>query len=76
MPSPPPTSTLDMLILEILSLEPAHGYRIAQRLEQTSRSVVQVNQGSLLHDGGIWLLSREPRVCSSRDRRPAQAELA
>jgi PadR family transcriptional regulator PadR len=36
-----------MLILRILSLEPAHGYGIAQRLEQISRSVVQVNQGSL-----------------------------
>jgi len=36
-----------MLILQILSLEPAHGYRIAQRLEQISKSVVQVNQGSL-----------------------------
>jgi transcriptional regulator len=36
-----------MLILQILSLESAHGYGIAQRLEQISRSVVQVNQGSL-----------------------------
>jgi transcriptional regulator len=34
-----------MLILQILSLEPAHGYGIAQRLEQISRSVL--NQGSL-----------------------------
>lgn len=42
-----PQGTLDMLILQILSLEPAHGYGIAQRLEQISRSVVQVNQGSL-----------------------------
>src|SRR5437660_9366266 len=50
MPSPRfpiPQGTLDMLILQILSPEPAHGYGIAQRLEQTSRSVVQVNQGSL-----------------------------
>ena len=50
MPSPRfpiPQGTLDMLILQILSLEPAHGYGIAQRLEQISRSVVQVNQGSL-----------------------------
>jgi len=39
--------TLDMLILQILSLEPAHGYGIAQRLEQVSESVIQVNQGSL-----------------------------
>lgn len=44
---PIPQGTLDMLILQILALEPAHGYGIAQRLEQISRSVVQVNQGSL-----------------------------
>ena len=44
---PIPQGTLDMLILQILSLEPAHGYGIAQRLEQISRSVVRINQGSL-----------------------------
>ena len=44
---PMPQGTLDMLILQILSLQPAHGYNIAQRLEQISRSVVHVNQGSL-----------------------------
>lgn len=50
MPSsrfPIPQGTLDMLILQVLSLEPAHGYGIAQRLRQISRSVVRVNQGSL-----------------------------
>ena len=50
MPSsrfPIPQGTLDMLILQIVSLEPAHGYGIAQRLEHVSKSVVQVNQGSL-----------------------------
>ena len=50
MPSPRfpiPQGTLDMLILQIVSLEPAHGYGIAQRLEQISRSVVRVNEGSL-----------------------------
>ena len=36
-----------MLILQTLSLEPAHGYGIAQRLQQVSRAAVQVNQGSL-----------------------------
>lgn len=36
-----------MLILQIVSLEPVHGYGIAQRLQQISQSVVQVNQGSL-----------------------------
>src|SRR5262245_23960861 len=50
MPSsrfPIPQGTLDMLILQILSLGPAHGYAIAQRLDQISRAVVRVNQGSL-----------------------------
>jgi PadR family transcriptional regulator, regulatory protein PadR len=50
MPSPRfpiPQGTLDMLILQILSLEPAHGYGLGQRLEQISRSVVHVNEGSL-----------------------------
>jgi transcriptional regulator len=46
-PFPIPQGTLDMLILQILSLGPAHGYGIAQQLEQISRSVVHVNQGSL-----------------------------
>ena len=44
---PIPQGTLDMLILQILSVGPAHGYAVAQRLEQISRAVVQVNQGSL-----------------------------
>ena len=36
-----------MLILQVLSLEPSHGYAIAQRLQQVSRQTVRVNQGSL-----------------------------
>ena|ERR1043166_5337279 len=44
---PIPQGTLDMLILQILSLDAAHGYGIARRLEQISKSVIQVNQGSL-----------------------------
>jgi PadR family transcriptional regulator len=44
---PIPQGTLDMLILQMLSLGPAHGYAIAQRLQQISRDAVQVNQGSL-----------------------------
>src|SRR5918996_4536963 len=44
---PIPQGTLDMLILRLLSLESAHGYAIAQRLQQVSRNVVHVNQGSL-----------------------------
>ena len=42
-----PQGTLDLLILKIVALGPVHGYAIAQRMEQVSRSVVQVPQGSL-----------------------------
>jgi transcriptional regulator len=42
-----PQGTLDLLILKIVALGPVHGYAIAQRLQQTSRDVVQVQQGSL-----------------------------
>ena len=42
-----PQGTLDLLILKIAALGPVHGYGIAQRLQQISRDVVQVPQGSL-----------------------------
>jgi PadR family transcriptional regulator PadR len=42
-----PQGTLDLLILKILSLGPLHGYAIGQRLQQLSRGVVEVQQGSL-----------------------------
>jgi len=42
-----PQGTLDLLILKVVALGPLHGYAIAQRLEQVSRHVVQVPQGSL-----------------------------
>jgi PadR family transcriptional regulator PadR len=42
-----PQGTLDLLILKVLELEPLHGYAIAQRLQQVSRDVVQVQQGTL-----------------------------
>lgn len=52
--------TLDMLILKIVALGPIHGYAISQRIQQISRDVFQVQQGSLypalhrLEDRG-WL---------------------
>jgi len=39
--------TLDLLILKALSVEPMHGWGVAQRIQQISRDVLQVNQGSL-----------------------------
>lgn len=52
--------TLDMLILKIVMLGPIHGYAISQRIQQISKDVFQVQQGSLypalhrLEDRG-WL---------------------
>jgi PadR family transcriptional regulator PadR len=42
-----PQGTLDLLILKVVATGPVHGYAIAQRLDQVSRGVVQVPQGSL-----------------------------
>jgi PadR family transcriptional regulator, regulatory protein PadR len=42
-----PQGTLDLLILKTIALGRVHGYAIAQRLEQVSRGVVQVPEGSL-----------------------------
>ena len=42
-----PQGTLDMLILKVVALQPIHGYGIAQRLQQISKEVLQVQQGSL-----------------------------
>ena len=39
--------TLDLLILKTLALEPMHGFGISQRIEQVSREVFRINQGSL-----------------------------
>ena len=39
--------TLDLLVLKTLELEPMHGWGIAQRIQQISQDVLQVNQGSL-----------------------------
>ena len=40
--------TLDMLILNAISLEPMHGFGISRRIEQVSEGVFKVNPGSLL----------------------------
>ena len=48
--APPPDvlrGTLDLLILKTLTLEDQHGWGIAQRMQQLSRGVLEVNQGSL-----------------------------
>ena len=39
--------TLDMLILTALTVQPMHGYAIAQHIERLSEEVLTVEQGSL-----------------------------
>ena len=52
--------TLDMLILKVVALGPIHGYAISQRIQQITKELFQVQQGSLypalhrLEDRG-WL---------------------
>jgi transcriptional regulator len=64
--------TLDMLILKIVALGPIHGYAISQRIQQTSRDVFQLTQGSLypalhrLEDRG-WLQAEWKQTDSGRE---------
>jgi transcriptional regulator len=39
--------TLDLLILQTLAPGPMHGWGVAQRIQQVSKDVLQVGQGSL-----------------------------
>jgi PadR family transcriptional regulator PadR len=39
--------TLDLLILRTLEVEPRHGWAISERIQEISRDVLRVNQGSL-----------------------------
>jgi PadR family transcriptional regulator PadR len=39
--------TLDLLILQTLALGPMHGWGVAQRIQQVSKDVLQIGQGSL-----------------------------
>ena len=49
--TPPSTDllqgTLDLLILQTLAPGPMHGWAVAQRIQQVSRDVLQIGQGSL-----------------------------
>jgi len=51
MPPRPQTDalrgSLDLLVLKTLSLTPMHGWGISQRVQQISKGVLEVNQGSL-----------------------------
>jgi len=56
--------TLDLLILKTLALGPLHGWAISKRIQQLSKDILTVNQGSLypalyrLEDRG-WIAGAE-----------------
>jgi len=54
---------MEMLILKALQLEPMHGWGITERIQQWSRDVLQVNQGSLYP--ALYRLKRQGWITSS-----------
>jgi len=80
--------TLDLLILRTLQHGPMHGWSVSERIQQISREVLQVNQGSLYpalhrleHQGwikaewGISELGRRARFYSLTAQGKKQLEL-
>ena len=58
-----PQGTLDLLILRTLALQPLHGWAISERVQQISRDVLRIRQGSLypaLHrlERKAWIKAR------------------
>jgi len=64
--------TLDLLILKTVALEPTHGWAIAKRIQQISRDVLQISQGSLypaLHrlEQQGWLKAQAGQTANGRE---------
>src|SRR6476620_3861563 len=64
--------TLDLLILKTIALEPKHGWAIGKRIQQISRDVLQITQGSLypaLHrlEQQGWIKAQAGRTDTGRD---------
>jgi transcriptional regulator len=60
--------TLEMLVLKTLALEPMHGWGISARIQQFSRGLLDVNQGSLYPA----LQRLEQRGCIASDWRTTE----
>lgn len=80
--------TLDLLILRALQSGPLHGWSVSERIQQISRDVLRVNQGSLypaLHrlekrrlveaEWGVSELGRRARFYNLTSRGRKQLEL-
>ncbi len=64
--------TLDVMILNTISLEPQHGWAIAKRIQQVSNEVLQITHGALypaLHrlEQQGWIRSEWKRSDNDRD---------
>lgn len=79
--------TLDLLILDVLTAGPLHGWAISHRIRDRSRAALQVNQGSLypalhrLEEEGVltseWTRSdTQRRVKMYRLTKPGERRLA
>ena len=78
--------TLDLLILKALMLAPQHGWGLAKRIEEMSRDVLLVHQGSLypalyrLEDDGLitgdWRNVEGRRIKVYRATSAGRAQLA
>ncbi len=55
--------TLDMLVLNALSLEPMHGWGVTERIDQWSECVLQVGQGTLYP--ALYRLERQKLIAST-----------
>lgn len=55
--------TLDMMVLKTLTVGTMHGWGITERLEQASKGVFQLNQGSLYP--ALYRLERQGLISSS-----------
>ena len=55
--------TLDLLVLKALQLGTMHGWGITERLEQGSRNILKIGQGSLYP--ALYRLERQGFVASS-----------
>ena len=58
--------TLDLIVLRTLRRGPMHGYGVAQRIQQVSDDVLQVNQGSLYP--ALQRLERDGLIAASWGR--------
>jgi len=64
--------TLDMLILKVVAMGPIHGYAISKRIQQISKDILRIQQGSLypaLHrlEKRKWLRSEWREAESGRE---------